>query len=646
MCLNRTLIFGVLIAVAPAVSWATTWNVAQTGCNDTSCTPCCTIQAAVEHSVGGDVVSVAPGTYVEQVDFRDMATVGDITLRAASGPGTVLVSPVAGRALTHSGFDVGTVTVEGMDFASPDMTCVFLAHSGDVVLRDVTAVGCGNHGFEIDATGAVDLERCEGTSNGNKGIQIDGAASVSLTDCIGESNTSAGIHVLNATGAVDLVNPSAMTNAAYGIELDVTGPVNVFNPTSTGNAEYGIGFAVTGSVVITGGTVTTNGAQGIWPWVDGTISIDGAAIIGNSGLGIDIEGFGGAPVGGVDLIDTGVVNNGHGTGGPGARLRNVEGPVTVTNCVFDNNGFDGLSVESSVVGDLEIVGGHADGNADDGFDLRNVGNLTATGTRASGNNSKGFAVDSQAVVELDSCVANDNVYESGFTVDWQDPETVDAVTISGCTANGNGLSGGGEGIHVRHVGGPVVVVRSSASGNASSGIRVQDAFAAVLVRDNLTSVNLEGGIEINVDGQLIVVDNDVNGNSLGGLTIAAATAEVASLNIRRNAFTANTGTGIALSDLSGTGSMNALCNDIDGNDFGMYLGSPVTVDARKVWWGDATGPGGSGPGFGDAIFAEPGGTIDYSLWQPDSVFSPTTSCEFFGAGFETGLLGEWDVVVD
>ena len=52
---------------------------------------------------------------------------------------------------------------------------------------------------------------------------------------------------------------------------------------------------------------------------------------------------------------------------PGVRLREISGPVTVTNCAFDNNGIDGLSVESSVVGDLEIVGGSADGNADDGF---------------------------------------------------------------------------------------------------------------------------------------------------------------------------------------------------------------------------------------------------------------------------------------
>jgi hypothetical protein len=646
MRLSRTLSIGVLFFAVPSVSWATTWNVAQTACSDTTCAPCCTIQAAVERSGHNDVVSVAPGTYVEQVDFRGMSTVGDITLRAASGPGTVMVSPSSGRALTHAGFDVNTVTVESVDFASPDMTCVFLAHSGDAVLRDVTAVGCGNHGFEIDATGSVTLERCAGNSNVNKGIQGDGSASVSLTDCTAECNTSAGIHVLNVSGAVDLVNPSTATNSAYGIEVDATGPVNVVNPTSTGNAEYGIGFAVTGSLVITGGSVTTNGNQGIWPWVDGTISIGATTISENGGIGIDVEGLGGVPVGGVDLSDTAVVNNGHGSGDPGVRLRDVVGLSTVSNCSFDSNGFDGLSVESSVVGDLVIVGGHADGNADDGFDLRNVGNVTATGVTASGNTSKGFAVDSRAVVDFQSCVANDNVNESGFTVDWQDPETVDGVTFSGCTANGNGLSGGGEGIHVRHVSGSVAVTRSSASGNSRSGIRVQDSAATVLVRDTLTSFNLGDGIELAVDGQLTIVDNDVSNNSLGGLDIDSVSAEVASLNVRRNAVLANLGTGVALSGLAGSGPMRAMCNDIVGNGFGMYLDSPATVDARKVWWGDATGPGGSGPGLGDGVLAEPGGSIDYSSWQPESVFSGATSCEFFGSGFETGLLGEWDVVVD
>jgi hypothetical protein len=624
MRLSRTLSIGVLFFAVPSVSWATTWNVAQAACDDTSCTPCCTIQGAVEHSVGGDVISVAPGTYPENVDFQDMSSVGQITLEAASGPGTVLVSPAAGHTLRHGGGTHDLVTIDGIDFSSgPGSACVYLDHAGGAVLRDIDASNCGYTAFLLDNTGNITMRRCTANSNARHGIQIDGASGAFLEDCTTNSNTMDGVLIINVDASVELVNPTAVGNTNHGLDFDLAGPL-----------------------IITGATATNNGGRGIWAWSTNIIYVQSSVVQGNGEVGIDLEWNGVDPVDLVSLSNTTVSGNGIVANDPGVRLREISGPVTVTNCAFDNNGIDGLSVESSVVGDLEIVGGSADGNADDGFDLRHVGNLTATGVRASGNASKGFAVDSQAVVEFENCVANDNMNESGFTVDWQDPETVDAVTFSGCTANGNGLTGVGEGIHVRHVAGPVLVAGSTTSGNSSSGIRVQDSFGAVLVRDNLTSLNLEGGIEIDLDGQLIVVDNDVNDNNLGGLTISEASVEVASLSIRRNAFTANAGTGISLSGLSGTGTMNALCNDIDGNDFGMYLDSPATVDARKVWWGDATGPGGSGPGLGDGVFAEPGGTIDYSSWQPESVFSATTSCEFFGSGFETGLLGEWDVVVD
>ena len=45
-------------------------------------------------------------------------------------------------------------------------------------------------------------------------------------------------------------------------------------------------------------------------------------------------------------------------------------------------------------------------------------------------------------------------------------------------------------------------------------------------------------------GRLTIVDNDVSNNSLGGLNIDSVSAEVASLNIRRNAVLANLGTGV------------------------------------------------------------------------------------------------------
>ena len=53
-------------------------------------------------------------------------------------------------------------------------------------------------------------------------------------------------------------------------------------------------------------------------------------------------------------------------------------------------------------------------------------------------------------------------------------------------------------------------------------------------------------------------------------------------------------------------------NNIQGNTlYGVYNASSlVTIEARGNWWGDPSGPGGEGPGTGDAVF----GNIEYSPW--------------------------------
>jgi hypothetical protein len=52
-------------------------------------------------------------------------------------------------------------------------------------------------------------------------------------------------------------------------------------------------------------------------------------------------------------------------------------------------------------------------------------------------------------------------------------------------------------------------------------------------------------------------------------------------------------------------------NDIEGNaQAGLRVAPNMTtaVDARCNWWGSASGPSGAGPGGGDAIVVETGGT--------------------------------------
>ncbi|MCK4658612.1 MAG: right-handed parallel beta-helix repeat-containing protein [Phycisphaerae bacterium] len=66
-------------------------------------------------------------------------------------------------------------------------------------------------------------------------------------------------------------------------------------------------------------------------------------------------------------------------------------------------------------------------------------------------------------------------------------------------------------------------------------------------------------------------------------------------------------------------------NSIHGNYWGLFYSADLTngVDAEGNWWGDASGPGGQGPGCGDGVSAN----VDYSPWlgaMPGT--SPMTRC--------------------
>jgi hypothetical protein len=79
-------------------------------------------------------------------------------------------------------------------------------------------------------------------------------------------------------------------------------------------------------------------------------------------------------------------------------------------------------------------------------------------------------------------------------------------------------------------------------------------------------------------------------------------------------------------------------NDIYNNsNSGMTIPGAPTVDARYNWWGDNSGPGGAGPGTGDAVSAN----VNYSPWTKQTPTSTGTGTASFtpDTGTITGLTG-------
>jgi len=616
----------IMILLLPNHPSAATWNVSPAaGCSDSTCDPCCTIQAAVAESGPGDTISIGPGAYPEEIVPQAMSPLGDLTLVAANGPGTVLVNPGAGRGLITSLFP-GTLTVEGIDFSAATSSGIYVDQTGPIIFSDVTANDCGYTAFVIDATGPVTMERCTAnrTQNNRIGIQVDGASSATLTDCIANDNSTTGIVFMNISGPVELINPMAADNTLDGIALGTTG-INT----------------------ISGAMVTDNGRRGISAEIGGSISVSNSVITGNATQGIDINWDGADPADSATITNTTISNNGHIGNDSGVRIRNLDGPIVITNCTFDDNGADGMSPETSVTGTIQITGGQANGNIDDGFDIRVNGNVTIVGVQADTNGDSGIAVDCPGILHVEDCIANGNQNGSGMAFFWQDPDPLDEVTVIDCTANSNGLSGGGNGIIIKYVAGPVLVSGTETNGNDRTGVRVDETAGSVVIKDAISNAGLEEGFKVDVDvGPLTVIDSLAENNALEGLVVNRQTVDVESVWIRRNVFQNNGTTAIEFTGLGGGGPFIARCNDIAGNSNGVTLSNAVTVDAQWVWWGDNSGPSGDGDGAGDAIWADPGGEILHSPWLQQSFTSAHSRCGFFGSGFEPGFTGEWDVVVD
>ena len=605
MAVRRAVLWILLVVVATGTGWAVTRNVDKdnVGCNDTSCAPCCTIQAAVGKSSGGDVISVATGTYDENVDLRYMASYGDLTLQAKDGVGTVTVSPSSGIALRHSVHSpnptlANTVTVEGITLESANESCLWFNHAGSAVLRDVVADNCGERGFTLDNDGTVTMERC--TGNGSQGttgigIEIEGATGVTLTDCAANSTLNGpGFSIYSPSGSVEITNPTAQNNGAAGIDLEINGPLT-----------------------ITGATLTDNGRAGIYALSTSTVEISSSVVTGskNGWEGVKLEGKDAMNT--IDSVTlTGLQSNGNEDNG--VSLAFVNGPVTLTSCSFEDNGSDGLDIWDSVLDDLVITGGHATGNDDYGYNVESTGDATVDGAQADTNYDRGVTFKMTGTVSFANCSASGNELGEGIRVESFNSDDLDEVTITDCTANDNGLLDGGNGIYVKEVTGPVTISGTTTNGNSRTNIRVDATAGEVMISDCTANSSSEEGIKIDADvGPVTIANCTADGNTSEGLRIQKENHDIAGVTVTKNVLTNNGASGVFLDNLDLSADPEAfdlICNDIVGNSDGLYLNSATTVDARYVWWGAVNGPSGDGTGSGDSVGAVAGGTVHFTPW--------------------------------
>jgi CSLREA domain-containing protein len=342
------------------------------------------------------------------------------------------------------------------------------------------------------------------------------------------------------------------------IEDNIIG-LNATGLGTLGNGDAGILAASMDFSTIRGNLISGNGENGIDM---GTGSNDNT-IVGNL-IGLDSSG------------NTAIQNAGSGVSvtGNGTNNNLIGGSTPADRNVISGNGANGLNIRfSGAAPDSNKVQGNYLGtneagnaavpNAEVGISVTNAtstligGSNPGEGNLISGNTQNGVAL-------------------SGGT-----PGTTLEDNLIGTDAAGTGdLGNGGSGVIV-HAGSVTsqVLLNNVIAGNSGSGVSLSSGTTGVIIEGNRIGVTAGGS----------AMANDFEGIEL----FPGASAQITSNWIGNNP------TGINLAGSSTTLAAGSSGNCIVGNAVGVTSDAPAPQTFEANWWGDASGPSGDGPGFGD-----------------------------------------------
>ncbi len=369
-----------LLAAAPSPASAATVTVCASGCTYTA------IQPAVTAALSGDTISVAAGTYTEQVVIDKNLTLtgagsGTTIIQAPavlvnSPTGTKEIVSVTGSITAEiSGFTVqGPVT--GINFG------IYVLAGATANIHDNTIKDIRNAPFDGIQTGVAIRVGRYNTQTGTATITNNtvigyqkGGISVRNT---GSSATITGNTV---TGA----GPTSIT-AQNGILIDYGATATINTNTVTGNAydgpagttAIGIGADSAGSGVVIGGNIVNNNSANIHDLNSNAIQItdnqlaDSSPVDQNAMGGITVQatgsgggpdGYGGVngPLTGVTISGNTVQNNLSGgvSLGAGIDLYNLDG-ATVSGNTINGAYYGGVLIGTS--GNIAFTGNHFTGN--------------------------------------------------------------------------------------------------------------------------------------------------------------------------------------------------------------------------------------------------------------------------------------------
>jgi len=328
--------------------------------------------------------------------------------------------------------------------------------------------------------------------------------------------------------------------------------------------------------------------------------------------------------------------------------------------------------------DVVIRNVDASETGEDGIKVRAEGDVTIKDCMTNGNNGSGIRVyETWGDVTIKGCTSNENTclgpsgapscMDFGIWVN-----TGGTALVENCTANGNGRGGivvnsmpmGGQEVGLESMGTPdrVTISKCTANGNGDVGIEAYGFLGDVSITDCTTNRNGEDGVfvggeldadlglGIEIGGDLTIQNCTSNGNEESGFDPEGIEG---SLSIQA-CIARNNDVGVDLDDMWRADSIAINGSVICGNECGVYLSGGEArlangpgMNFEGNWWGCPGGPEAVGC---DPICQEDSLWVDFTPWiakitdsatvDPVSVGQPTVVSFQFSANPSAVYLGE------
>jgi parallel beta-helix repeat protein len=651
---------------------ATTGNDAAAG--NQPWTPLLTIGKALEKAVAGDTIKVGDGTYTEDLSITKNnieLTRWDTAVVKIEGVQTTSSTlwPLAAPNIDVLG---NGVKIHGLTIRSPVASAGYYSSGVVVGGNDVEIY---DNTFETASAGSFDdvsqaLQTYNDAANPTGG-DVDGLSihDNTFTSYAGGAAGYEAIYINHVTSGTSPAGTVTIDDNDFGGTLVRAITTERSKTDITDNT---IASTLTPTAV-GGTTVVGENLQGINVLAAGGGDVDAVAVTGNSVTGFS-QGLRVGPSGGTPTY-TNITVTGNDFSGNTLQVQDRNSSLDISTVIAPANTFDKAvvvdhpgssllhtiwstiqaAIDAAVGGDtVQVAAGTYTENVTVGVSLSLQGAGSGSTTVASGTPSTPVINVTASSVEI-----------SGFTISGATPATTAGVYINGgvtlCNVHDNHITNNGDGIWLGSGSNHNTIKNNDVSSNTWQGLEIyissnntfegntansntsygfkidsgdsntftgntansngKNGFYAVVgdgggttnttFEDNTANSNTEYGIRINGGTGNTLTGNTFSGNVKAGIRLKEP---IANLTVESNIISGSQiGVDIDASVTDVT-SWSAPGNCITGNTtYGISNAGGGTLDAAHNWWGSVSGPGGVGPGSGDAVTAG----VNFLPWLND-----------------------------